>query len=106
MTKKTIRPIWVNGIRHNEVSDAVKFTSLLCGKKIEAGWLLDQIDRYGRIKIHGILISTSGPKENTGTEAKVLKAEEQRKRNFSGGRLLYYPPGEEIVSRGLCRVRR
>jgi hypothetical protein len=102
--RKITYPVWVNGERFKGVEKAAEAVGLLSGKKIAASWLLKQMRERGSVKAYGVLISALGPGGNSGEEVAAVKIAPRGKPG--GGGLLLYPPGEDVVSRGLCRVQR
>lgn len=105
--KKTIYPVWVNGMKLDGTEKAAECAGYLSGRKIEAGWLAKNIQEHGSLKVHGILISVLGPKGSDDVEFYGVKADSHKTHKaMNSNRLLYYPPGEDILERGLCHGRR
>jgi hypothetical protein len=102
--KKVNYPVWVNGQRFNGIEAAAFSAGKLFGKAVDAAWLSNKLREHGSIKVHGILISVLGPKGSSDVESEIIKGTSYREANR--GRLLNFPPGEEIINRGICRVRR
>jgi hypothetical protein len=102
MGKKILYPVWVNGTYYNNIERAAEGVYRLSGKEIEAAWLANKVREYGSVKIYGILVSVTGPKE----KADDFPPAQTLYRRIKGNRLLDYPPGEDMLERGIRHMWR
>jgi hypothetical protein len=117
MKKPAHKPLWINGIRYNDLAAATAKINLLIGWKVSTLWV-SRIASEGTSKeINGVIISAIPLPELSSTRSLLKKhkthqrkrAQEPPKQEASEQEaseqevfpLLRYPPGKTPVDRGI-----